>query len=266
MTTFIEVGTALAEIRDSRLYRRTHSSFTAYLQERWNMGRAHGYRMIEAAQAVAVSPMGDKITSERQARELTGLSPEQATEVITKAEATGEITAASLHAARIEVEESDTAAFEAELAELIAETKSLNREFQVHDTYEEAVAVGRDLIRRIRRIRVVFARLFLRYWAEVDGYSDRSAEQLCDDGMDSFVYGALEDYDTNPHVLRAVALVNAGGVDVESIWRDIDEDAERCMKDESVRDQWEYRSRRAAYQATLFSALASEIPDALAEQ
>jgi hypothetical protein len=73
LQTFLEVGQALREIRDSRLYREDYSTFEAYLDERWGMSRSRGYRLIDAA-AVAelVSPMGD-IPNERQARELVPL-------------------------------------------------------------------------------------------------------------------------------------------------------------------------------------------------
>lgn len=71
--TFVEVGNALMEIRDARLYRETHATFDEYLDERWNMSRANGYRMIDAARvAELVSPVGD-IANERQARELAPL-------------------------------------------------------------------------------------------------------------------------------------------------------------------------------------------------
>lgn len=58
--TFVEVGNALLEIRDSRLYREAHSTFEDYCRERWGMQRAHAYRMIDAAVVVGnLSPIGD---------------------------------------------------------------------------------------------------------------------------------------------------------------------------------------------------------------
>lgn len=42
-------GEALATIRDERLYRLTHSSFEAYVLDRWGFSRATAYRMIDAA-------------------------------------------------------------------------------------------------------------------------------------------------------------------------------------------------------------------------
>lgn len=67
--TFIEVGRALLEIRDRRLYRETHATFEAYCRERWGWGRSHVYRTMDAARvADALSPMGDTPPSEREAR------------------------------------------------------------------------------------------------------------------------------------------------------------------------------------------------------
>ena len=74
LSTFVEVGEALLEIRDRRLYRATHKSFGIYCQERWGLGRAHAHRLIASSQVVRVlSPVGDVPENERQARELTPL-------------------------------------------------------------------------------------------------------------------------------------------------------------------------------------------------
>jgi hypothetical protein len=68
LQTFIEVGNALLEIRDSRLYRQEFKTFEEYLKERWNMSRAYAHRIIEASQFSALLPIGNKPTSEGQAR------------------------------------------------------------------------------------------------------------------------------------------------------------------------------------------------------
>ncbi|HXH35235.1 MAG TPA: DNA N-6-adenine-methyltransferase [Plantibacter sp.] len=72
--TFVEVGNALMQIRDGRLYRQTHDTFEDYCRERWSFERAHAYRLIESAQVdAALSPFGDKPRNEAQARELAPL-------------------------------------------------------------------------------------------------------------------------------------------------------------------------------------------------
>ena len=76
--TFVEVGTALSEIRDSRIYRATFKTFEDYCQKRWEFEKAYAFRMIAAAEVVAnLSPMGDTPSSERQARPLAKLPADQ---------------------------------------------------------------------------------------------------------------------------------------------------------------------------------------------
>ena len=77
--TFIEVGRALLEIRDRRLYRETHATFEAYCRERWGWGRRYVNRQIVAAQvARTLGPIGPKPANEAQARAmLNRLEPEE---------------------------------------------------------------------------------------------------------------------------------------------------------------------------------------------
>ncbi len=49
---FVAVGDALHEIRETRLYRDSHSTFEDYCQERWQMDRRHANRHIDAAMIV----------------------------------------------------------------------------------------------------------------------------------------------------------------------------------------------------------------------
>lgn len=86
LETFVEVGQALAEIRDSRLYRNTHGTFEAYCQERWGMDRVSAHRTIEAAEIVlSIDNDAPKPTNVGQARELSGLAPEKAAETMREA-------------------------------------------------------------------------------------------------------------------------------------------------------------------------------------
>jgi hypothetical protein len=80
MQTFVEVGLALLEIRDGRLYRQTHDTFEAYLDERWGMSRSRGYQLIDGARVVElVSTTVDTApTNEAQARELVPLLDDEA--------------------------------------------------------------------------------------------------------------------------------------------------------------------------------------------
>jgi hypothetical protein len=75
--TFLEVGVALAEIRDRKLYRATHDTFEDYVSARWAMSRSYAHRTIAAAEVVTMLPMGNiQPTSERQVRPLLKVPPE----------------------------------------------------------------------------------------------------------------------------------------------------------------------------------------------
>ena len=86
--SFIEVGVALAQIRDQRLYRAQHQTFEHYCREKWDYRKSHAYRLIAAAEVVkCLSPVGDipQPTHERQVRPLFGLEPEKIRELWKKA-------------------------------------------------------------------------------------------------------------------------------------------------------------------------------------
>jgi hypothetical protein len=97
--TFVEVGSALATIRDKRLYRDCFGTFEEYCRQRWEFSRTHAYRMIEAAAVAAVlSPIGVKLHSESQVHPLAGLAPrsipaawKRAVEIAGKGEVTAKV-------------------------------------------------------------------------------------------------------------------------------------------------------------------------------
>ena len=73
---FYSVGKALKEIRDGRHYHKlSFKSFESYLRIRWDMGRSHAYRLIEAFCAIDnLSPIGERLPqNEAQVRPLTKL-------------------------------------------------------------------------------------------------------------------------------------------------------------------------------------------------
>ncbi|WP_373535299.1 hypothetical protein [Microcoleus sp.] len=83
LQTFYEVGKALDEIREEKLYRETHKNFEAYCQQKWGIARRTAYRFIDAAKVMDnLCPIGHKIpTKENQVRPLAGLSPELQLEI-----------------------------------------------------------------------------------------------------------------------------------------------------------------------------------------
>ena len=59
--TFIEVGRALSEIRDQKLYREQFKTFESYCKHHFGYSRSHAYRLIGAADVIEdLSPIGDK--------------------------------------------------------------------------------------------------------------------------------------------------------------------------------------------------------------
>ena len=96
LETFVEIGNALNEIRERKLYTEVCSTFEAYVQIRWKFSRQRAYQQIAAAETVALlSTTVDTLPdSERTARPLATLPPEQQAEVwkeaVEEAEAEGE--------------------------------------------------------------------------------------------------------------------------------------------------------------------------------
>lgn len=77
LDTFYAVGSALAEIREARLYREAYATFEDYCQGKWAMGRRYANQLIGAAEVVAsLGAMAPIPETERQARELTHVDPE----------------------------------------------------------------------------------------------------------------------------------------------------------------------------------------------
>lgn len=54
--TFYDVGLALADIRDRKLYRATHGTFEEYAEKRWQMSRPRAYELMAAAEVVSGIP------------------------------------------------------------------------------------------------------------------------------------------------------------------------------------------------------------------
>jgi hypothetical protein len=99
LSTFMEVGTALVQIRDERLYREQHDTFEEYCRNRWRFSARRANQLMDAAEIGTIVP----VANEGQARALKGLDVEQTQEVYETAEAAGDTTAKGLAAARRKV-------------------------------------------------------------------------------------------------------------------------------------------------------------------
>jgi len=95
LETFKEVGDALAQVRDGRLYLEHAETFEQYCSDRWGLKRQRAYELIDAAAiANAVSEISDTppVARESHAKALAPLKddPKTAAEAVRKAnEATG---------------------------------------------------------------------------------------------------------------------------------------------------------------------------------
>ncbi|SFC70975.1 hypothetical protein SAMN05421780_108178 [Flexibacter flexilis DSM 6793] len=103
---FLEVGAALLEIQEKRLYREGYNTFEEYISEKHGIGRSTAYQYIKAAgvrQELAQNGVTELPQNEAQYRELANVSPvhrsevwQEATEI---AQATGQkVTAKSVSA------------------------------------------------------------------------------------------------------------------------------------------------------------------------
>lgn len=77
LATFVDVGNAIREIRDDRLYREQYATFEEYCKERWGWDRRHANRHVEAAETVeALGSIDPKPENVAQTRELVPLAKE----------------------------------------------------------------------------------------------------------------------------------------------------------------------------------------------
>ena len=99
--TFVEVGNALAEIRDSRIYRNSFATFEEYCRERWKFNRDYVNKVIRAAVVVAnLDTVVSKPETERQARPLTKLPAKEQPAAWAKAQEKAAVEAGTDHAGR----------------------------------------------------------------------------------------------------------------------------------------------------------------------
>ena len=97
--TFVEVGLALAEIRDLRLYKREYGSFSEYCREKWGWERRYTDYVIAGAEAVKSLPekVSTIVLAEGAARELAKIPTEQRADVVQTIAAEGKpVTAAAI--------------------------------------------------------------------------------------------------------------------------------------------------------------------------
>lgn len=80
LKAYIEVGNALADIRDHRLYREQFGTFEAYCDKRWGIGRSRAYQFIAGAEVAnhLFTTVDMAPANEAQVRPMTCLTPDEA--------------------------------------------------------------------------------------------------------------------------------------------------------------------------------------------
>ncbi len=86
LKTFIEVGEALLEIREARLYQSDHATFDDYCRARWDFSARRARQLITASEIGTTVP----VENEAQARELVPLRSQPREMAAAQAEASEE--------------------------------------------------------------------------------------------------------------------------------------------------------------------------------
>ena len=97
--TFVEVGVALAAIRDEKLYREKYATFNDYCEKKWGWTRQHAYRLMEQAGVVESLPAKcrPRVTSGRAASALADVPEADREAIVSSIE--GPVTTAKVKAA-----------------------------------------------------------------------------------------------------------------------------------------------------------------------
>jgi hypothetical protein len=103
MRSFLEVGSALAEIQQSRLYRAQHLTFESYCQERWEFTASRGRQLIAAVGAIASLPDDlPKPVNAAQAQALAKVAEDERADVWREAIEDAEVDGRTVTAADVE--------------------------------------------------------------------------------------------------------------------------------------------------------------------
>jgi len=106
LKSYVETGIALAEIRDSKLYRQNYDTFEEFCRCEFKIERRRAYQLIEAAEVKEALPpeMCNKLHNESQARALAAVPVVDRTAVLEVASQGGPPTAVKITAAAKAIE------------------------------------------------------------------------------------------------------------------------------------------------------------------
>ena len=89
---FMEMGFALAEIKEKKLYRDLYATFEEYCKEKWGFSRTYSYYVIKGSEAIKSLPQHTftRVNTEKQARAVSKVRPEKRNDVVLAASAKAE--------------------------------------------------------------------------------------------------------------------------------------------------------------------------------
>ena len=140
LATFVDVGNALAEIRNTKLYQKSHPTFEAYCRERWGWSHQRSNQLIAAAGVAAhlTTTVVKGPTNEAQARPLTKLTkPAQQVKAWERAQ-------------EIAKEKERPAPTARDVAKAVAEIQPPEPKQEVH-TKDTRIALVREAIHALRK-------------------------------------------------------------------------------------------------------------------
>jgi hypothetical protein len=151
LPAFVEVGKALLEIKNHKLYQPQYRTFEQYCAEKWRIDQSYAYRLMDSAQTIEnlkISPIGELLpANEAQTRPLVRLPADkqrQAWSAAVKSTPTGKMpTARHVQAVvnRMRAEDRQIKRSEGWTAEELAKDNELKLAFQfIASAFGEAVA------------------------------------------------------------------------------------------------------------------------------
>lgn len=149
--TFLDVGSALSEIRDNKLYRSTHMTFDQYLRDRWGFSRGYGYYLIQAAEVSENVFGGERHNLTEQATDLPPIPTERHARALAKAPPNKQKEAwakATANAAKSKPTVRETGQAVAEVIEA-QHVRNVDPAEQLANNIKTASQSGRELIRHM---------------------------------------------------------------------------------------------------------------------
>jgi hypothetical protein len=144
--TFMAVGLALLEIRDSKLYVE-EGTFEQFCEKHFGFGRAYAYRLIEGVKATEALPkrLSTKVDTLPAATAVAKVPQEHREQVLAEAAKDGPVTAASVQQAAAKIHEAELVLTdETELARTVPA--------EIAADWQRAESTAKDILHKLRDV------------------------------------------------------------------------------------------------------------------